>query len=155
MKSKFNVRNIRLFFIKLARSRNSINEIALGMSIGTFISVFPTFGFGTLLVLFFHRFIKFNLIAAFAASLISNPFTSPFFMLSSFKVGAWILDAHVSFSLEKWKENLKHTGLIILLGSIIVSGLMAVAVFFITKLIVARYRQRKQKKNESGHGFQS
>ena len=143
MKSKFSFRNIKLFFIKLARARNSIHEIALGMAIGTFISVFPTFGLGTPLVLLMNRFIKFNLIAALAASLISNPFTSPFFMVFSFKVGSMITGTDVKFSLDNWKENLGDTGIIMLLGSLVVSGGLAVLAFFITKFIITRLRNRK------------
>lgn len=145
MKSKFSFRRIKLFFIKLARAETSINEIAWGMGIGAFISVFPTFGLGTLLVLLFHRFIKFNLIAALAASLISNPFTSPFFMVSSFKVGSLILRTKVKFSLEHWKENLGDTGIIMLIGSLVVSGGVAILAFFITKLIITKLRNRRKK----------
>lgn len=144
MKSKFSFRKIKLFFIKLARARTSVNEIALGMGIGTFISVFPTFGFGTLLVLLLNRFIKFNLIAALAASLISNPFTSPFFMVFSFKVGSAILGTDIQFSLENWKENLGDTGIVMLLGSVVVSGGLAVLAFFITRLIITKLRERKK-----------
>lgn len=144
MKNKFTFRNIKAFFIKLARAHNSVNEIALGMGIGTFISVFPTFGFGTLLVLLINRFLKFNLIAALAASLISNPFTSPFFMVFSFKVGSFILGTDIEFSLDNWKENLGDTGLVMLLGSVVVSGGMAILAFFVTKLAVTRLRNNRK-----------
>lgn len=143
MKIKFSFENLKLFFLKLARARSSVNEIALGMFIGTFISVFPTFGFGTPLVLVFNRFIKFNLIAALAASLISNPFTSPFFMMFSFKVGSWVLGTKIKFSLENWKENLEDTGLVMLLGSLIVSGTIGLLAYFITKYVITKYRNRK------------
>lgn len=145
MKNKFSFRNIKLFFIKLSRAQTSVNEIALGMGIGAFISVFPTFGFGTLLVLLLHRFIQFNLIAALAASLISNPFTSPFFMLLSFKVGSAILGTDVHFSMDNWMENLGDTGLIMLMGSLVVSGLIAVIAYFVTKIVITKMRNRKPK----------
>lgn len=145
MQNKWRLKNIKLFFIKLAKARNTVNEIALGMGIGTFISVFPTFGFGTLLVLFLNRFIKFNLVAALAASLISNPFTSPFFLIFSFKVGSVILGIDMVFSLENWKENLADTGLVMLLGSFIVSGSSAVIAFLITRWLVLMYRSSKKR----------
>lgn len=144
MKNKFTFRNVKLFFIKLARERTSVNEIALGMGIGTFISVFPTFGLGTPLVLLLNRFMKFNLISALAASLISNPFTSPFFMVFSFKVGSAILGTEVEFDLENWKQNLGDTGLIMLMGSLVVSGGLAILAFFITKLIITKMRNREK-----------
>lgn len=138
-------RKLKLFFIKLAKARNSVEEIALGMAVGTFISVFPTFGFGTVLVLLLHRFVKFNLVAALAASLISNPVTSPFFMLFSFKVGAAILNSQIHFNLENWEENLKDTGLIMLLGSTVVSGSLSIIAYFLTKVIITKIRNRRMK----------
>ena len=82
------IRRLKLFFIKLARARDSTSEIALGAGIWAFISVFPTFGLGMPLVILMNRFFKFNLISALALSVVSNPFTSPFFILTSYKVGA-------------------------------------------------------------------
>jgi uncharacterized protein len=135
-------RRAKLFFLKLARDRASVHEIALGAGIGTFISVFPTFGFGTLLVLLLYRFLKFNLVAALAMSVISNPFTSPFFMVLSFKVGSLILNTNVQFSIKTWKDNLSETGIIILWGSLLVSGVMGLLAYFITKFIVEKYRNK-------------
>jgi uncharacterized protein (DUF2062 family) len=139
-------RKAKLFFLKLARDRASVHEIALGASIGTFISVFPTFGLGTLLVLLLYRFLKFNLVAALAMSVISNPFTSPFFMVFSFKIGSLILNTNVQFSLKNWKDNLSETGIILLWGSLLVSGIMGLLAYFMTKIIVTKYRDKNQKK---------
>ena len=120
----------------------SINEISLGAGIGTFISVFPTFGFGTLLVLFLSRFVKFNLIAAVGTSMISNPFTSPFFMISSFNVGSIILGSNIYFSADNWKQNLSDTGKVILIGSFVVSGALGLLAYFISKIIVTKFRKK-------------
>lgn len=135
-------RKIKFFFLKLARDRGSANEIALGAGIGTFISVFPTFGFGTLLVLALYRFFKFNLIAAVGTSMISNPFTSPFFMVSSFKIGSLILGTNIKFSVQNWKENLSDTGIVIFFGSFIVSGTLGLLAYFISKFIVTKFRKQ-------------
>src|SRR5687767_7641416 len=120
------VRKIKALFWKLARSRDSKEEIAWGAAIGTFISVFPTFGLGTLLVIIFSRVFKFNMLIALATSVISNPFTGPFFLLSSYKVGSFILNKHIAFDLKNWERNLADTGLTVLLGSLIVSGTLAI-----------------------------
>lgn len=144
-KLKF-IRKLKLFFIKLARARDSTSEIALGAGIGAFISVFPTFGLGIPLVILMNRFFKFNLISALALSVVSNPFTSPFFMITSYKVGAILLDNSIAFNLENWKENLGNTGLELLLGATIVSGISSVLAYFITKIIVTKYRNRFRKK---------
>lgn len=131
------------FFWKIAKSHNSTEEIAWGAAIGTFISVFPTFGFGTPLVLVLSRVFKFNLAIALAASIISNPFTSPFFMLLNYEVGAILLNTHFAFDIDNWKENLKDTGLTILTGSVIVSGLMALLAYFFSKYMVLQFRNKK------------
>jgi uncharacterized protein (DUF2062 family) len=142
------MRRLKLFFIKLARTSDSTSEIALGAGIGAFISVFPTFGLGMPLVILINRFFKFNLISALALSVVSNPFTSPFFILTSYKVGSILLDNSIVFNLENWKENLENTGLSLLLGSIIVSGISSVLAYFITKIIVTKYRTRSHRTNQ-------
>ncbi len=143
-KIKF-IRKLKLFFIKLARARDSTSEIALGAGIEAFISVFPTFGLGILLVILINLFFKFNLISALALSVVSNPFTSPFFIITSYKVGATLLVNPIAFNLENWKENLENTGLSLLLGSIIVSGISSVLAYYIIKIIVTKYRTRIHK----------
>ncbi|MEK6616575.1 MAG: DUF2062 domain-containing protein [Bacteroidota bacterium] len=142
-------RKAKFFFLKVARDRGSVNEIAFGAAIGTFISVFPTFGVGTLLVLLLYRFLKFNLIAALGTSIISNPFTSPFFMVFSFKIGSIILNSKIEFSMENWKENLSDTGVVILIGSFVVSGTLGVLAYFISKFIVKKIRINRQYKNDN------
>lgn len=136
-------RKIKLFFLKLARARASTYEISLGAAIGTFISVFPTFGLGMPLVALLGRFIKFNVVVALAFSVISNPFTSPFFILMSYKVGSVITGSQIDLNAENWKSNLSETGLAVLLGTLIVSGVTAVLAFYISKIIVTNIRKNR------------
>lgn len=127
----------------LAHSNDSVTEIGLGAAIGTFISVFPTFGFGTPLVLLLSRFIKFNLLIAIAASTISNPFTSPFFLYLSYKTGVIFTGNSLDFNSENWTSNLGKTGITLFIGSLIVSGITAFLGFFISTSIVKSYRRKK------------
>ena len=136
------LRKIKALFLKLSRSRDSKEEIARGAAIGTFISVFPTFGLGTPLVIIFSRIFKFNMLIALATSVISNPFTGPFFLLSSYKVGAFILDTHIAFDLKNWEDNLAETGWTIFVGSLIVSGTMALIAYYTSIFMVEKYRKR-------------
>ncbi|ESU27986.1 hypothetical protein FSS13T_04740 [Flavobacterium saliperosum S13] len=106
--------------------------------------MFPTFGFGTPIVLVLSRLLKFNLAIAVAASVISNPFTSPFFMYLNYKVGALILNNPIAFDIDNWKENLADTGLSILIGSFLVSGFMALLAYYFSKFMVERFRNRKK-----------
>lgn len=136
-------RIVKVIFWKLARGCDSKEQIAWGAAIGTFISVFPTFGLGTPMVLVLGRFFKFNMFIALATSVISNPFTGPFFLLSSYKVGTFVLNVHPNFNLENWASNLKDTGLIIFTGSLIVSGIMSLLAYFISLFMVEKYRNLK------------
>lgn len=132
---------MKQWFMKIAKAEGSIEEIAKGAAIGTFISVFPTFGFGFIFVLFLYRFYKFNLIAATSTSVISNPFTSPFFMFLSYKVGSLLLGSQFFFDSNNWRANLKNTGLALLLGSFIVSGVLSIVAYFAFKIAATKFKK--------------
>jgi uncharacterized protein (DUF2062 family) len=136
-------RALKLFFIKMARTRASTEEISWGAAIGTFASVFPTFGFGMPFVLLLSKFVRFNLLSAVAVSVVSNPLTSPFFMLFSYKIGSVILNKNIEFNIDNWRDNLSETGFVLLLGSLVVSGTLSVLAYFLTAFIVKQYRAKK------------
>lgn len=140
------LKRLRLAYNKIASARGSINEIAVGAAIGSFFGVFPTFGVGILIVLLLYKFMRFNIVAAVSASLISNPLTSPFFIFLSYEVGSWILNEKVSFKLEHWADNLKEGGWIIFIGAIVVSSTVSIIVYFITRIIVKHWREKKARK---------
>lgn len=132
---------IKSSITKVFNARGSVHEIALGAAIGAFWAVFPTFGLGTVLTIGLYKILRFNLLVAFSAAIISNPFTSPFWLYSSYKVGAIVLKPEVEFQLETWKENISEIGYTMLLGSVIVSGFTAAVIYFITKYVI-HYRRR-------------
>lgn len=132
---------IKQWFIKIAKAEGSVEEIAKGAAIGTFVSVFPTFGFGFIFVLFLYRFYKFNLIAATSTSVISNPFTSPFFMFLSYKVGSLLLGSQFVFDMNNWRANLKNTGVALLLGSFIVSGALSFVAYWVFKMAATKFKK--------------
>jgi uncharacterized protein (DUF2062 family) len=143
MKKESLVKRISTTFIKLAKEKSSVNEIASGAALGAFTGVFPSFGFGFLSVLFLYRFFKFNILAAASGSLISNPITSPIFMLLSFEIGELILDTDVRFNMHDWSANLKEAGYSIFIGAIAVSSFFSIVTFYSTKYIVTHIRKNK------------
>jgi len=150
-KKKNNIfRKIKYAILRISRSRGSVNEIAFGASIGAFFAVFPTFGVGILMVIFLSRIFRFNLVAAVSSSIISNPLTSPFFMLLSFKIGSLILSSEIDFNIKEWKHQLGEAGLTILIGALIVSSTVSLIVYFAVKFFVEKYRIRKDKQTTSG-----
>jgi len=148
MKKEGIVTRIKTGFINLAREKSSVNEIAAGAALGAFTGVFPSFGLGFLTVLFLYKFLKFNILAAASGSLISNPLTSPLFMLLSFEIGELILDTDVRFNMHDWSANLKEAGYSIFIGAIVVSSFFSFAAYFITKYVVIYIRNRQSKSHE-------
>ncbi|MBS4040084.1 DUF2062 domain-containing protein [Pedobacter aquae] len=148
IKTSFTTR-IKTRFIKLAKENSSVNEIATGAALGAFTGVFPSFGFGFLTVLLLHRFFKFNIFAAATGSLISNPLTSPLFMLLSFETGELLLNTDVRFDMHNWSANLKEAGYSIFIGAIAVSSFCSFATYFITKYIVIYIRNRQSNSSEN------
>lgn len=138
-------RKIKYAIVRISKARGSVNEIASGASIGAFFAVFPTFGVGILMVMFLSRIFRFNLVAAVSASIISNPLTSPFFILLSFKTGSLFMNPQIDFNIKEWKHQLGEAGLTILIGAFIVSSTVSLIVYFAVKYFVQEYRMRKVK----------
>lgn len=139
------IRKIKISFLKIYYARGSSYEIALGAAIGAFWGVFPTFGLSTPLVIIMYRFMKFNLIAAFSGAFISNPLTSPFWLFFSYKIGALFIHSEVTFELSNWTKNLRELGLMMLVGSLLLSSITAIIIFFLTKYLIEKRRHLTSK----------
>lgn len=136
------LRKLKINFLKIYHSRGSVHEIALGAAIGAFWGVFPTFGLSTILSLLLYKVIRFNLPVSISAAFISNPLTSPFLLMISYKVGTLLIHSDIKFEYETWKENISKIGYVMLIGSTIVSTITAILVYFIVKYTI-EYRRRK------------
>lgn len=138
-------RKIRYEIIKFARAHATTHEIAYGAAIGTFISIFPTFGAGTFLVILFYRFVKFNLVAAISGSMISNVFTAPFFLLLSYKLGAILWKPENTLNIKNWYKNLDEVGISVFTGSFFLSLVSSLFIYVLVKYSVEYYRKHKMK----------
>ena len=136
--------NITTKFVALAKEKSSVNEIASGAALGAFTGVFPSFGLGFVTVLFLYRFFKFNIVAAVSGSLISNPLTSPLFMLLSFETGELLLNTDVRFDMHNWSANLKEAGYSIFIGAIAVSSFVSIITYFITRYAIIYIRNNEK-----------
>ncbi len=132
------LRKIKLAFIKIYRAQGSSHEIALGAAIGAFWGVFPTFGLSTPLIFILYRFIRFNIVTAFAGALVSNPFTSPFLLFFSYQIGALFVAVPQNIRLADWAKHLNEFGMVMLLGSTILSTCVAFLVYALTFYIMNR-----------------
>jgi hypothetical protein len=129
-------RQIHLAILQVYRAKGSRHEVALGVAIGAFWGVFPTFGLSTPLIFILYRFIHFNLITAFAGALVSNPLTSPFLLYFSYKVGALFIEAPQTFKVEDWYLNWDKVGWVMLVGSTILSTTVAILMYMLTYYLI-------------------
>lgn len=135
-KAKFNL-------LKIHNARGSAHEIALGAAIGAFWGVFPTFGLSTILSLLLYKLFRFNLIVALAAAFISNPITSPFLLMISYKVGTLLIKTNIKFEFENWYRDISKIAYVLFVGATIVSTFTAIIIYFITKHAIQHRRARK------------
>lgn len=142
------LRKVRINFLKIYHARGSAHEIALGAAIGAFWGVFPTFGLSTVLSLLMYKFLRFNLLAAISGAFISNPLTSPFLLLISYKVGSYFIKSNIQLDYSNWYKNIPEVGYILLIGATVVSLFASIIVYYAIKYLV------QKRKNPSQNSFQ-
>lgn len=133
-------RRARIHLYKIYHARGSAHEIALGAAIGAFWGVFPTFGLSTVLSLLMYKFLRFNLIAAISGAFISNPLTSPFLLIISFKVGQLFIETKTPLDFDNWHKNLASIGYVLMIGATIVSLTTSLVVYYLTKYAIEKRR---------------
>ncbi len=132
------LRKVRINFLKIYYARGSAHEIALGAAIGAFWGVFPTFGLSTILSLLMYKFIRFNLLAAISGAFISNPLTSPFLLLISYKVGSYFIATDIQLNYANWYKNIPEVGYVLLIGATVVSFVTSILVYYAIKYLVQK-----------------
>ena len=136
-------RKAKISFMKIYYARGSAHEIALGAAIGAFWGVFPTFGLSTILSLLLYKIFRFNIVAAISGAFISNPLTSPFLLMLSYKVGSYFIKTDIQFDYDNWYKNLPQMGYVLIIGSTIVSSVMGLFIYYIIKYVIERRRNLK------------
>lgn len=136
-------RKAKISFMKIYYARGSAHEIALGAAIGAFWGVFPTFGLSTILSLLLYKIFRFNIVAAISGAFISNPLTSPFLLMLSYKVGSYFIKTDIQFDYDNWYKNLPQMGYVLIIGSTIVSAITGLFLYYIIKYVIERRRNLK------------
>lgn len=137
-------RKAKINVLKIYHARGSAHEIALGAAIGAFWGVFPTFGLSTVLSLLMYKFLRFNLLAAISGAFISNPLTSPFLLILSYKVGQLFIPTKQTLELSNWYTRLPQIGYVLLVGATIVSLVTSLIVYYFTKYAIKKRRKAIQ-----------
>jgi len=148
MKIKYSIvgklfRQLKVGFKKLLHLRDSTHEIALGFAVGVFVGVFPTFGFGALVLGALAIVIRFNFVASLIGTLINNPLFTPFWLISSYKVGELVTKAGIKIN-EDFLKNTFNFTLSYLVGNIILSVVSGIISYFVVYIVVESYRASKR-----------
>ena len=137
-------------FIETAKTlQGDPHYIALGMAIGVFIGVTPTFPFHTALALSLAFAFRASKPAAVLGVWFGNPLTMPFFYLGSYKIGMLILGNSVPFDIKYTSiPELLNLGLDVTVALIVGGALLglppAAGAYFITRKIFTTIRNRKK-----------
>ncbi len=117
-----------------ATEKSTPGRIALGLALGIFIGIIPSFAVGSLIALFLAGRIGLHQGAALAGTFLMNPLTAPVFYSLSFAVGAAFSAAPATVASGGWLPGIGQLGWAFLLGNAIVAASAAVlfglAVFF-------------------------
>ena len=139
---------------KVAEIKTSPHSIASGFAIGTFIAIFPTFGFGIfigLIVLFiFKRLSKLSMFASFA---IWNPVILALMYPLDYAVGSLVLTGTPTkiYKIEILNYLFVHSRRF-LVGSTILAITISLATYLLV-LILVDYYQKKNKENKFSYNI--
>lgn len=137
-------------FVKNAKTlQGDPHYIALGMAIGVFIGVTPTFPLHTVFAVALAFVLRGSKPAAALGVWIGNPLTMPFFYLQSYQIGSLLLENSIPFD-EKYvsitellKLGLDVTAALIIGGALL--GIFpAICAYFVTRKIFTKIRNRKE-----------
>lgn len=139
---------IKKSFLQALRLGDPPESIAMGITVGIFLGIFPTFYLGLVLAALGARIFKYNMIAAIAGTAVATPLTAPFFLAASAALGGWItgLDWGVIMAQLQGERIWAAAGTAViayLIGNIILCILFCVPAYFLTKKAVVEYRRRR------------
>ena len=104
-----NIKRIKTSITQLLIINNTPHGIALGVSLGIFIAITPTYGFHTFLVIAAAFLIRqANKMAILLGTNISLPLTLPFITWGGYEIGRFILDGDYPALNEAYFSNLSH-----------------------------------------------
>jgi uncharacterized protein (DUF2062 family) len=145
---KKNIDKLKAFYEQFISLKGEPKSIAAGMAMGVFIGVTPTIPFHTALILLSGIIFRKNIASAVLGSLIiSNPLTIPFFYISEYKLGRYLLRSdhfHIVFNdYSLW--NVLSMGwrvtVPLLAGGVIIAFFFGILAYFITYRLVLAVRK--------------
>lgn len=140
---------------RLARLKDSSHGIAAGVASGVAVSFTPFIGFHLIGAMGIALATRGNLIAAWAGTLIGNPWTFPLIWVIIYRLGSWILGVEPAGEAERLSLDLliNRPGSVLgpLLLPMAIGGLpLALASWFITywpvRRAIDRFQERRRRK---------
>jgi len=140
-------RLFRYIYLKLVRTNDTPPKVALGVAIGVFLGIFPTFGVGLILAYFLAWLLKANKASAILGGLIMNPITTPFFWSISALIGAAIIGGKREIILNELKTGkifkaIGHSFLAYIIGNLIISLIFAIISYYIVFKILEKRKKK-------------
>lgn len=132
---------------RIKKGEGNPHKIALGIAIGVFVGVTPSFPFHTAIALGLAMLLRGSRIAAAAGVWVSNPVTLPLFYIASYRTGAYFLGAPALQGISKQSmTELVHTGLDVthatILGSLLIGAILSVIAYFSAFQLIIIYKNR-------------
>lgn len=145
---KKNIDKLKAFYEQFISLKGEPKSIAAGMAMGVFIGATPTIPFHTVLVILSGIIFRKNIASAILGSLvISNPLTIPFFYISEYKLGRYILRSdHFQIVFTDYSQwNVVSMGwrvaVPLLTGGVIVAFFFGILAYFITYRLLLTVRK--------------
>ncbi len=85
------------------------------------------------------------MLAAISGAFISNPLTSPFLLLISYKVGSYFISTDIQLNYANWYKNIPEVGYVLLIGATVVSFIAGIIVYYAIKYLVQKRTNPSQK----------
>ena len=143
LKREYKTKKFKVFVLDILTTNSSPRQIAMGSSIGIFLSVFPTFAIGMFLALFIAWKKKYNLAATFlGTALVVNPFSASFFYLMEYKLGSLLIGETATFSFPFTFGKFTLIAEQLYLGGIIMATFISIISYFIIFYLVEKHREK-------------
>ncbi|MCX5707716.1 MAG: DUF2062 domain-containing protein [Candidatus Omnitrophica bacterium] len=152
--NKFFARTLKYLYLKLFRTHDTPQRIALGLGIGVFLGILP--GAGPIAALIGASIFRANRAAAVAGALLTNTWTSLLTIVLSIKVGAGIMHLNWHDLYNQWQILLKDfhwKSLLqlsflkivfpVLVGYLIISAILGITTYLISLLILQLRKSKK------------
>jgi hypothetical protein len=143
-----NIKKFKERFKALVAGNNRPEQIALGVAIGVFIGITPTYGFHIWIALLTALSIpKINKVAVLLGTQISTPLTAPFICWINYRIGRLIVqDTYPQLSLSVLKdfnyERFLDIFIPLLAGSLVFGSICFMVSYHITKKIAYRIKAK-------------